>query len=110
MGDIPSYAITDDFDDDFGARDWHGSNAFIRKGEPIFCTSFISSRDGHMGSTWSYLDIAALGRQEEARALGLNGRAAGSWSDWQGTLSLETVGTPRKSGGRCRIHEPWGVW
>jgi predicted dithiol-disulfide oxidoreductase (DUF899 family) len=64
--DIPWYTITDDFDADFGVDDWHGTNAFIRDGDQIFRTYFIESRgDEHMGSTWSYLDITALGRQEE---------------------------------------------
>ena len=63
--DIPWFTITDDFDKDFGVREWHGTNAFIRDGDKIFRTYFIDSRgDEHMGSTWSYLDITALGRQE----------------------------------------------
>ncbi len=37
-----------------------------RDGDRIFRTYFIDSRgDEAMGSTWSYLDITALGRQEE---------------------------------------------
>ena len=37
-----------------------------RDGDDIFRTYFIESRgDEHMGSTWAYLDITALGRQEE---------------------------------------------
>ena len=63
---MPWYTVTDDFDDDFGVREWHGTNAFIRDGDRIFRTYLIDSRgDEHMGSTWSYLDITALGRQEE---------------------------------------------
>jgi predicted dithiol-disulfide oxidoreductase (DUF899 family) len=65
---IPWYTITEDseFDSDFGVRDWHGTNAFIRDGDRIFRTYFIDSRgDEALGSTWSYLDITALGRQEE---------------------------------------------
>ena len=63
---IPWYTITDDFDADFGVNDWHGTNAFIREGEKVFRTYFINSRgDEAMGSTWAYLDITALGRQEE---------------------------------------------
>jgi predicted dithiol-disulfide oxidoreductase (DUF899 family) len=63
---IPWYTITDDFDTDFGVREWHGTNAFIREGDRIFRTYFIDARgDEAMGSTWSYLDITALGRQEE---------------------------------------------
>jgi predicted dithiol-disulfide oxidoreductase (DUF899 family) len=64
--DIPWYTITDEFDADFGVREWHGTNAFIREGDRIFRTYFVNSRgDEAMGSTWSYLDITALGRQEE---------------------------------------------
>jgi predicted dithiol-disulfide oxidoreductase (DUF899 family) len=64
--DMPWYRITDDFDTDYGVGEWHGTNAFIREGDDIFRTYFIDSRgDEHMGSTWSYLDITALGRQEE---------------------------------------------
>ena len=64
--EIPWYTITDSFDADFGVDEWHGTNAFIRDGERVFRTYFINSRgDEAMGSTWSYLDITALGRQEE---------------------------------------------
>jgi predicted dithiol-disulfide oxidoreductase (DUF899 family) len=63
---IPWYTITDDFDKDFGVDEWHGHNAFIREGDRIFRTYFVHSRGAeHMGTTWSYLDITALGRQEE---------------------------------------------
>jgi predicted dithiol-disulfide oxidoreductase (DUF899 family) len=64
--EIPWYTITDDFDADFDVDQWHGTNAFIRDGDSIFRTYLINSRgDEAMGSTWSYLDITALGRQEE---------------------------------------------
>jgi predicted dithiol-disulfide oxidoreductase (DUF899 family) len=63
--DMPWYTITDDFDKDFGVDEWHGTNAFIRDGDEVFRTYFINSRgDEQMGSTWNYLDITALGRQE----------------------------------------------
>ena len=63
---IPWYGITDDFDADFGVREWHGHNAFIREGDEVYRTYFIDARgDEHLGSTWSYLDMTALGRQEE---------------------------------------------
>jgi predicted dithiol-disulfide oxidoreductase (DUF899 family) len=65
-GHIPWFAITDEFDKDFGVGEWHGTNAFIRDGERIFRTYFIDNRgDEQMGGTWNYLDITALGRQEE---------------------------------------------
>jgi predicted dithiol-disulfide oxidoreductase (DUF899 family) len=63
--DMPWYTITDGFDADFGVDEWHGHNAFIHDGERIYRTGFINSRgDEAMGTTWSYLDITALGRQE----------------------------------------------
>jgi len=63
---MPWYTITDGFDADFGVAEWHGTNAFIREGEKIFRTYFIASRgDEQMGSTWNFLDLTALGRQEK---------------------------------------------
>jgi len=63
---IPWYTITDNFDADFGVAEWHGTNSFIRDGDTIYRTYFIDARgDEQMGSTWNYLDITALGRQEE---------------------------------------------
>jgi predicted dithiol-disulfide oxidoreductase (DUF899 family) len=65
-GHIPWYTMTDDFDADFGVDLWHGTNAFIRDGDRVFRTYFIDARgDEAMGSTWNYLDITALGRQED---------------------------------------------
>jgi len=62
---IPWYTLTDDFDKDFGVDEWHGHNAFIRDGDRIFRTYFVDARgDSQLGTTWSYLDITALGRQE----------------------------------------------
>jgi predicted dithiol-disulfide oxidoreductase (DUF899 family) len=64
--EMPWYTITDDFDKDFGVDEWHGTNAFLREGDRLFRTYFVNARgDETMGSTWSYLDITALGRQEE---------------------------------------------
>jgi predicted dithiol-disulfide oxidoreductase (DUF899 family) len=63
--DLPWYTLTDDFDADFGVDEWHGTNAFLRDGDGVYRTYLINSRgDEAMGSTWSYLDITALGRQE----------------------------------------------
>jgi predicted dithiol-disulfide oxidoreductase (DUF899 family) len=63
---IPWYTLTDDFDADFGVDEWHGTNAFIRNGDKVFRTYFIYGRgDEVMGNTWAYLDMTALGRQEE---------------------------------------------
>jgi predicted dithiol-disulfide oxidoreductase (DUF899 family) len=64
--EIPWFTITDNFDVDFGVDEWHGTNAFVRDGDSVFRTYFLNNRgDEAMGSTWSYLDITALGRQEE---------------------------------------------
>jgi predicted dithiol-disulfide oxidoreductase (DUF899 family) len=64
---IPWYTLTDDFDADFGVDEWHGTNAFVGDDDDrIFRTYFVNNRgDEAMGATWSYLDITALGRQEE---------------------------------------------
>jgi predicted dithiol-disulfide oxidoreductase (DUF899 family) len=62
---IPWYTLTDDFDSDFGVDEWHGTNAFIRDDDRVFSTYFVNLRgDEAMGTTWNYLDITALGRQE----------------------------------------------
>jgi predicted dithiol-disulfide oxidoreductase (DUF899 family) len=62
---MPWYTITDSFDADFGVDEWHGTNVFFRDGETLYRTYFIHDRgDEALGSTWSYLDITPLGRQE----------------------------------------------
>ena len=62
---IPWFTLTDSFDADFGVDEWHGHNAFIRDGDRAFRTHFINSRgDEAIGTTWSFLDMTALGRQE----------------------------------------------
>ncbi len=64
--EIPWYTMLDGFDADFGVDEWHGTNAFILDGDHVFRTYFIDSRgDEALGSTWSYLDMTALGRQEQ---------------------------------------------
>jgi predicted dithiol-disulfide oxidoreductase (DUF899 family) len=81
--EIPWYTLTDDFDKDFGVDEWHGTNAFYRDDDGrIFRTYLISNRgDEAMGTTWSYLDITALGRQEtwEDSPAGWPQEKAGSW-------------------------------
>ena len=63
---IPWYTITDEFDKEFDVDEMHGTNAFFRDDDDrIFRTYFVDERgDEALGSTWSYLDITALGRQE----------------------------------------------
>src|SRR5437879_413411 len=64
--EMPWYTLTDGFDADFGVDEWHGTNAFIRDGDKVSRTYFINNRgDEAMGSTWHYLDLTALGRQDE---------------------------------------------
>ena len=64
---VPWYTLTDDFDKDFGVDEWHGTNAFIRDVDgDVFRTYFINRRgDEHLGTAWAYLDMTALGRQED---------------------------------------------
>ena len=81
---------------DFGVDQWHGTNAFIRDGQRITRTYFVNSRGAEaMGSTWSYLDITALGRQEQwedrRRAIRRPHRTRG------GTTTTRTV-RPRNRG------------
>ena len=62
---IPWFTLTDTFEADFGVDEWHGTNVFYRDGDQVFRTYFINNRgDEQMGSTWNYLDITPLGRQE----------------------------------------------
>ncbi len=63
----PWYTMTDDFDKDFGVDEWHGTNAFIRDdNDRVFRTYFTTGRgDEVFVSTWNFLDMTALGRQED---------------------------------------------
>jgi predicted dithiol-disulfide oxidoreductase (DUF899 family) len=82
---IPWYTLTDDFDADFGVDEWHATNAFIRDGDRIFRTYAIDKRgDEAMGSTWNYLDITALGRQEvwEDSPDGYPQTPTYEWNNW----------------------------
>jgi len=63
--EMPWFTLTDGFDADFGVDEWHGTNVFYRDGDRVFRTYFLNNRgDEQMGSTWNYLDITPLGRQE----------------------------------------------
>jgi predicted dithiol-disulfide oxidoreductase (DUF899 family) len=82
---MPWYTITDSFDADFGVDEWHGTNAFIRDGSRVFRTYFINNRgDEAFENTWSYLDMTALGRQEnwEDSPDGYPQTAPYEWWDW----------------------------
>lgn len=89
---MPWYTITDDFDRDFGVDEWHGTNAFIRDGERVYRTYFINSRgDEALGTTWSYLDMTALGRQEdwEDSPDGYPQTPAYAWWNWHDSYGFE---------------------
>src|SRR6201994_3178004 len=82
---MPWDTMTDEFDADFGVDEWHGTNAFIRDGDQVYRTYFINGRgDEAMGSTWSYLDMVALGRQEnwEDSPEGYPQTPAYNWWNW----------------------------
>src|SRR5712664_116750 len=90
--EIPWYTITDSFDADFGVDEWHGHNAFIRDGERVFRTYFINGRgDEAMGTTWSYLDMTALGRQElwEDSPEGYPQTQTYKWWNWHDNYEAE---------------------
>ncbi len=83
--EMPWYTLTDDFDADFGVDQWHATNAFIRDGDKVYRTYTVDNRgDEAMGSTWNYLDITALGRQEkwEDSPEGYPQTPAHEWLTW----------------------------
>ena len=97
--DMPWYTITDSFDKDFGVDEWHGTNAFFRNGEHVFRTYFINSRgDEAMGSTWNYLDMTALGRQEEWEDSpeGYPQTPPYKWWNWHDEYAAEASLDPRR--------------
>src|SRR5262245_45144001 len=81
---MPWYTITDSFDKDFGVDEWHGTNAFIRG-------------DEQMGSTWNYLDITALGRQETWEDLpeGYPQTPPYKWWNWHDNYDAEASPDPK---------------
>jgi predicted dithiol-disulfide oxidoreductase (DUF899 family) len=82
---IPWYTISDSFDTDFGVNEWHGHNVFFRQGKRVFRTYFINNRgDEAMGTTWSYLDLTPLGRQEvwESSPKGYPQTPPYKWWNW----------------------------
>ncbi len=92
------YTITDSFDKDFGVDEWHGHNAFIRDGDKVFRTYFINSRgDEAMGTTWSYLDMTALGRQEtwEDSPEGYPQSRPYKWWNWHDAYVAEAAPDPK---------------
>jgi predicted dithiol-disulfide oxidoreductase (DUF899 family) len=96
---MPWYTITDSFDENFGVDKWHGHNVFIRDDrDKIFRTYFINNRgDEAMGSTWSYLDITPLGRQEswEDSPEGYPQTPTYKWWNWHDNYHAETSPDPK---------------
>jgi predicted dithiol-disulfide oxidoreductase (DUF899 family) len=95
---MPWYTLTDTFDVDFGVDEWHGHNAFLRDGDAIFRTCFINVRgDEAMGSVWSYLDMTALGRQEnwENSPRGYPQSPPYKWWNWHDNYQAETTPDPK---------------
>jgi predicted dithiol-disulfide oxidoreductase (DUF899 family) len=96
--EMPWYTITDSFDKDFGVDQWHGHNAFFSDGERVFRTYFINGRgDEAMGTTWSYLDMTALGRQEtwEDSPEGYPQTAPYKWWNWHDNYDAEASPNPK---------------
>jgi predicted dithiol-disulfide oxidoreductase (DUF899 family) len=93
-GHIPWYTITDDFPEDFGVKDWHGHNAFIRDGDDrVFRTYFTTGRgDEVFVNTWNFLDMTALGRQEdwEDSPEGYPQSPPYEWWSWHDTYAEHT--------------------
>jgi predicted dithiol-disulfide oxidoreductase (DUF899 family) len=96
--EMPWYTIAGDFDKDFGVDEWHGHNVFFRDSDNrIFRTYFINNRgDEAMGSTWSYLDLTPLGRQEEWEDSpeGYPQTAPYKWWNWHDEYATEAPPNP----------------
>ena len=119
---MPWYTITDSVDADFGVDEWHGHNVFFRDGERVFRTYFINNRgDEAMGSTWSYLDITSLGRQEtwEDSPERYPQTPPYKWWKWHDTYGtaldpkwIEVVVTECRTGDSCsgRVELPGIEW
>jgi predicted dithiol-disulfide oxidoreductase (DUF899 family) len=96
--EMPWYTMTDGFDADLGVDEWHGTNAFIRDSDDVFRTYFVNNRgDEAMGSTWSYLDLTALGRQEEWEdsPAGSPQSAPYAWWNWHDEPQRADAGSHR---------------
>jgi predicted dithiol-disulfide oxidoreductase (DUF899 family) len=63
---FPWYTTLDDFSEDFGVGEWHGTNVFLRDDEDrIYRTYFVAARGDEHGDLWTFLDLTPYGRQEE---------------------------------------------
>jgi predicted dithiol-disulfide oxidoreductase (DUF899 family) len=95
---MPWYTLTDTFDTDFGVNLWHGTNVFFRDGGRVFRTYFVNNRgDEAMGGTWSYLDMTALGRQEnwEDSPKGYPQSAPYKWWNWHDAYAADASPDPK---------------
>jgi predicted dithiol-disulfide oxidoreductase (DUF899 family) len=108
---MPWYTMTDEFDADFGVDEWHGTNAFIRDGDQVYRTYFVNNRgDEALGSTWSYLDLTALGRQEtwEDSPEGYPQTPPYDWWNWHDEYDHPELaqGPMHRAAGRTDIPDP----
>ena len=110
--EMPWYTMTDGFDADFGVNEWHSHNVFFRDGDKVFRTYFINGRgDEAMGTTWSYLDITPLGRQEtwEDSPEGYPQTAPYKWWNWHDNYDAEAAPDPKwvkvSDAGRSRLQK-----
>ena len=68
---VPWFSSSEsDFNDDFGVTtdtgETFGLSVFLREGDEVFRTYFTSERGiESLGSTWTFLDLTPLGRQED---------------------------------------------
>ncbi len=96
---MPWYTMTDSFDSDFGVNEWHGHNVFIHDDQgKVFRTYFINNRgDEAMGTTWSYLDLTPLGRQEkwEDSPEGYPQTPPYKWWNWHDNYDAEASPDPK---------------
>jgi predicted dithiol-disulfide oxidoreductase (DUF899 family) len=62
---LPFVETTDTFNADMGVTDGFGLSVFLRHNDDIYRTYFTSGRGVEsLGSTWTFLDLTPLGRQE----------------------------------------------
>lgn len=62
---LPWFSTRDDFNPDFGVSGGFGLNVFLRRDGEIYRTYFTTGRGVEaLGSSWSFLDLTPLGRQE----------------------------------------------
>jgi predicted dithiol-disulfide oxidoreductase (DUF899 family) len=62
---FPWYSTQDDFSADFDVPEYFGLNVFLREGDRIFRTNFVTGRGAEdLASIWGLLDVTPYGRQE----------------------------------------------